>query len=142
MCKRRFPQSFTTTFPSVCHNAFPLLYPPPPPHKKPAMLTKGFVNTVLCHCKISPLALIPPVIYSLTTSHVLLLVPCHGFAFLMVRWRVKESTVALWRERESAGFLCDVCCEIAAVSPEETQTAQRECTLKALLSLAEAGRCF
>lgn len=99
--------------------------------------------TILCDCKIPPLALISPlVISSLTTIHVLLLVPCHGFAFLMVRWRVKESTVALWRGRESAGFLCDVCCEIAAVSPEETQTAQCECTLKALLSLADAGQCF
>lgn len=33
-------------------------------------------------------------------SHVPLLVPCHGFAFLMVRWRVKESTVALWWGKE------------------------------------------
>ncbi len=66
----------------------------------------------------------------LTTSHVPLLVPCHGFAFLMVRWRVKKSTVALWRGRELRVSFCDVCCEIAAVSPEETQTAQWESTLK------------
>lgn len=41
--------------------------------------------------------------------------------------------------KRTAGFLCDVCCEITAVSPEETQTAQCESTLK-VFALACLGR--
>lgn len=95
--------------PSVIYNNFyfPPVFVTIPPHflnshlciKSLLCSPPGFVNTVLCDCKTPTSANLFPC--DLTTSHVLLLVPCHGFAFLMVRWRVKGSTVALWRGREA-----------------------------------------
>ena len=65
------------------------------------------------------------------------------FAFLMVRWRGEGERRGGTVERQgTAAFLCDVCCEITAAAPEETQTAQCESALKPLLSPAWAGHHF
>lgn len=72
----------------------------------------------------------------LTRSHVPLLVPCHAFCIFdgcVGEWR-RERGGNGGEEEEQHVVLCDVCCEITAVSPEETQTAQCESTSSSLCS--------
>lgn len=71
--------------------------------------------------------------------------PCSTFGS-MPRFCIFDGALAAEGEcggtvetERTAGFLCDVCCEITAASPEETQTAQCESALHSLLLLARAG---
>lgn len=138
--------------PSVIYNNFyfPPVFVTIPPHfldshlciKSLLCSPQGFVNTVLCDCKTPTSANLFPC--DLTTHHE----PCSTFGS-MPWFCIFDGALASEGEhggtvegKRSAGFLCDVCCEITAVSPEETQTAQCESTLEACSRLPGLDSIF
>lgn len=117
--------------PSVIYNNFyfPLVFVTIPPHfldshlciKSLLCSLQGFVNTVLCDCKTPASANLFPCDFP--THHE----PCSTFGS-MPWFCIFDGALASEGEhggtvgrKRGAGFLCDVCCEITAVSPEETR---------------------
>lgn len=124
---------------------FPVLVRKPRPsvHKKSAVLTTGFLLIQHSDCK-TPFTRANLLHCDILSHHE----PCSTFGskpWFCIFDGASEGEgkrVGSVERKRTAGFLCDVCCEITAVSPELTQTAQCESTLKSLLLLAWARYYF